>query len=90
MELNGETISNISKRVEKTKKYIYIYLNEKCWLQSEKKSKGKRTSGEAEWIFSLGNVGTIVYLPTGGRERRLVRGDGRRARRVLLTRDRRQ
>lgn len=24
MELNGETISNISKRVEKTKKYIYI------------------------------------------------------------------
>lgn len=59
-------------------------------LQSEKKSKGKRTSGEAEWIFSLGNVGTIVYLPTGGRERRLVRGDGRRARRVLLTRDRRQ
>lgn len=89
MELNGETISNISKRVEKTKKYIYI-SQRKMLLQSEKKSKGKRTSGEAEWIFSLGNVGTIVYLPTGGRERRLVRGDGRRARRVLLTRDRRQ
>lgn len=87
-EKRAKCFEYISKRIEKTrrkgkKKKMFSFCSEKKW-------KGKRRSREAEWIFSLGNVGTIVYLPTGGRERRLVRGDGRRARRVLLTRDRRQ
>lgn len=47
--------------------------------------------GSRVWISSLGNVGTIVYLPTGGRERRLSRGEAAEGREGShYARDRRQ